>query len=365
MSRHSALCFFGLAITSLALSLTGKECAAALQDANREVKVVSLSEGAVAPDAEVDSEGNIHVTYFEDNNVYYTRSGDNGTTFSERIRANSEEGFAYAGAYRGPDLAIGSDNSIHIVWYNAGYQQKRPRSEWGVMYSRLLPGMGRFEPSRNLNGRPSDNFSLACSEDGRVAVIWMADGLFANLSGDNGTSFGPTIDAKTDPCECCGSRAEFTAEGSLVVLYRDKANNDRDTFVAVMPRDRQVFSHCLISQEVWQIDSCPMTGCFLSKSSTGLLAAWETRGQICFAPLTSSGERATKDEIVVGKGRYPVVLAAGDLTRLVAWKDGTKLCWQQFDQGNNPIGEPGANQEAGPDRPAGVVARSGGFVLFP
>jgi hypothetical protein len=334
------------------------------------VRVVSLPDQAMVPDAEVDSDGVIHVAYFADDDIYYTKSSDDGKSFSNPLRVNAEAGFASGGAFRGPDIAVGGDGRVHVVWYNAGYQQKRPKEEWGVMYSRLNAGSLVFEKARNLNGKPSDNFSLAADGSGHVAVVWMAGGIFVNSSKDGGKTFAAPVDLKVDPCECCGSRALYAKDGVLSVLYRDKADNIRDTYLAQIPSEGTAVSRNLkISKTPWLITSCPMTGGFLGRSMGGLIAAWETKGQIYFASLGEDAEGASgrgPDEIHASKkGRYPVSLSAPDGKALVAWKDGELLEWQLFDRENQPVGKKGSANSTSKHRPAGVVTKEGKFLLFP
>ncbi|MGK0186580.1 MAG: hypothetical protein ACI9R3_002363 [Verrucomicrobiales bacterium] len=325
-------------------------------------RVASLPAGATVPDAEVDEKGGIHVAYLSSGDVWYVSSKDEGRTFSEPIRVNTEAGFASGGRFRGPDLAIGKEGRVHVVWYNAGYQKKRPHDEWGVMYSRLEKKAERFEKARNLNQRPSDNFSVAANAKGNVAVIWMAGGVFASLSNDGGKNFAPPEDLKVDPCECCGSRAIYEQDGALAVLYRDKTDNIRDTNIARLEVEKEKWSNRVISETAWPITACPMTGSFLSHSKSGIAAGWETDGQIYFRPsLDDKGKevRASK------KGRYPVVLTTAEGTSLVAWKNDNQLEWQIFDSSNALVGKRGSHVSENSDRPAGVVTKSGKFVLFP
>ena len=335
------------------------------RDDHPQVRVVRVPENGFVPDAEMDEAGNLHLAYVAGNDVYYAKSSDHGETFGQPIRVNSEAGFAFGGAFRGPDLAIGKDDTVHVVWYNAGYQQKRPQHEWGVNYSKMAKS-GQFEATRNLNQKPSDNFSIAANAKGDVAVVWMAGGIFVNWSQDGGTQFSAPLDLKIDPCECCGSRASFTADGTLNVLFRDKAKNERDTYLAMLTRGAPTIRRVRVSEMDWHIDLCPMTGCFLSSAQHGLIAGWETKGSIYFARLDSQGRNLSGGEMLVSKnGRYPVALVAPDGTALVAWKHGKKLEWQLFDSANKPIAERSTYTAATGDRPAGVVNSRGDFVLFP
>ncbi len=328
-------------------------------------RMATLPQGAFVPDAEVDSHGVIHVAYLNADDVYYARSADEGRTFTKPLRVNTEAGFASGGRFRGPDLAVGKNDSVHIIWYNAGYQQKRPHEDWGVMYTRLDPDTKRFEKARNLNQRPSDNFSLAADGKGNVAVIWMAGGVFATRSKNGGKTFLPAADIKVDPCECCGSRAIYTADGTLSVLYRDKTEDIRDTNLAQLAADSDSWSNMVISETPWPIDSCPMTGSFLTLTKSGLAAAWETKNQIHFTALDENAKSKPKEIRATDKGRYPVAIAADDGSKLVAWKNDTTLEWQLFGSDNAPKGDRGSLANVGEHRPAGVLTKSGTFVLFP
>lgn len=338
---------------------------AAISFASEAPIVATLPKGAVVPDAEVDDKGRIHVAYLSGNDVFYVRSSDEGQTYSKPIRVNSEPDFASGAAFRGPDLAVGKDGRIHVIWYNAGYQQKRPQKEWGVMYSHLDAKSQRFAKARNLNQRPSDNFSLAADRDGRVAVAWTAEGAFLNLSKDGGKTFAAAQKLELDPCECCGTRALYARDGSLLLLYRDKADNIRDTKIARLPAGSSTWADHQVSRTPWPIDSCPMTGSFLRQSTQGVFAAWETKGQPYFARFNVNSRSDQPTEFrVAPKGRYPVVLASTKHT-LVSWKVGTVLRWRFFDKKGTPLGKPGNFQSSNPHRPSGSVTPTGKFVLFP
>ena len=353
---------FGLVVVASIWSVTLAEAGEIIS----RVQVVLVPNEGKVPDAEIDGTGTIHLAYFSDSNVYYIKSSDDGRSFSSPIRVNSEDGFAYGGAYRGPDLALGIGGNIHVIWYNSAYQQNRPTEHWGVMYSRLEKGSSVFEASRNLNRKPSDNFSLAADGTGRVAVIWMAGSIYANLSANEGETFSAPLNLNTDPCECCGSQAVYTPDGRLAVLYRDKAENYRDTYLSLLPREGKDFTSLKISQTPWYITSCPMTGSSLKLAGSDLIAGWETQGRIYFDQLILDGQLVSMSEThVTDSGRYPVVLKAWDGKTLVSWKDGLKLKWQMFNSEKEKEEQIKSVACLAVDRPSGVVTRDGRFLLFP
>jgi hypothetical protein len=333
-----------------------------------EVRVVEIPGGGGVPDAETGADGTIHLVWVKADDVWYAKSTDDGRTFSEPLRVNSESGTAHPpNMFRGPDVAVGRNGMVHVIWYNNAFQRKRPKDEWGVSYARLEAKASAFTPTRNLNHLPSDGYSLAADEGGKVAVIYMAGKVNLLTSQDDGETFAAPreIDA-ADPCECCASRATFGASGSLLAFYRDKAKNVRDMFVISGPVTANDFTRTRLSSTPWAIAGCPMTGESLTRAGAGFIAAWETKGRVGFARLDAKGTPISEPEIEVAPmGKFPIALANEDGFVCVSWKEGSELNFRFFDRDNRPLGEPGSVPASSGDRHAGVVARSGDFVLFP
>ena len=339
------------------------------------VNIFPPPEGGSVPDAEIDSAGVIHLAYVKGNDLYYVKSADEGKTFSAPLRVNGEPGFVSGGMFRGPDLAVGRGGRIHIIWYNDASKQARPKDQWGVTYARLEPGAKSFTVEKNLNHLPSDNFSLAANRSGDVAVIWTAEGMFVNLSRDDGQTFGPAIQVnpgEVDPCECCATRRYLDREGKLYCLYRERTENLRDMYLLSgkltgggLP---EKFQRRKVSGDTWKIEGCPMTGSFIEPDGEkGLLLGWETKAQIHFAGESPSGEELLPGSGVpaVGRGKYPVVLGSGGKEVLVAWKKGNNLEWKLYNGLADTRPDSGAFNAGNSDRPAGVRTRTGDFLLFP
>src|SRR5881296_763492 len=81
------------------------------------VRVVATPGNGAVPDAEVDQNGAVDVAYVSGQDAYYAHSGDNGDSFSTPLRINSEPGSVHPpNMYRGPDIAVGKDGRIHVIW---------------------------------------------------------------------------------------------------------------------------------------------------------------------------------------------------------------------------------------------------------
>jgi hypothetical protein len=330
------------------------------------VKVIATPADGQVPDAEVDPGGTIHIAYVAGKDAWYVKATDDGKISSAPLRINSEPGTVHPpNMFRGPDLALGKDGRVHVIWYVSAYQRKLPKDEWGVFYSSRDPGKSEFAASRNLNHKPSDNYSLAADEKGNVAVVWMAGKIVVSFSEDNGASFKDLSVPIADPCECCASRALFTGNSVLAIAYREKENNMRDMHLLRKQPGQSSFTRQKVSSVPWQINACPMTGAFLANGKTGPVMAWETRGAISYARIDAMDSLTTPKEIkAAAKGKWPIALSAPDGAVLVSWKNGNTLAWQLHDSADKPVGDVQSKPSRNSNRHAGVVTKTGDFLLI-
>src|ERR1700731_3473431 len=86
-----------------------------------QVKLLRVPNGGIQPQVAVDRMGTIHLIYFHgdpaNGDVFYARVSKTEKKFSDPIGVNSIPGSAIAiGNIRGPQLAIGKNGRIHVVW---------------------------------------------------------------------------------------------------------------------------------------------------------------------------------------------------------------------------------------------------------
>jgi hypothetical protein len=265
-------------------------------------------------------------------------------------------------------MAVGKSGSVYVAISTNNWKMKFPDVVDGLVFTALTVGRGTFSRLRSLNGQPSEGFSLAADDSGKVVATWLADKLYVNFSRDGGRTFTPNaeINPSYDPCNCCTTRAVYGTDGSLAVLYREETNNKRDMYLVILKKDGQP-SRTRISSTLWEVNGCPMTYFGLSATKNGYLAAWPTKGEIYFARMDGNGRVLPPGEVKTpghsGMRTGLVALEAPDGRSLIAWNHQGQLSWQQYSPEGQPEGTPKSVPTNG-NGVAGVVGRSGTFILF-
>ena len=249
------------------------------------VTIVRLPSGGIQPQVAVDSKGTAHVVYFvgdpANGDLFYSTL--NGATFSKPIRVNSEPGSAIAtGTVRGARIAVGRGGRVHVAWNgSARATPKGPGDSTPMLYARLDPSQGRFEPQRNIVQAAiglDGGGAIAADDRGRVFIAWHAGGPTSKGEGDrrvwlatsvnDGQSFSkevPVSDPSTGACGCCGMDGLVDRTGSFFLLYRSARDVvHRDTYL-LSSTDGVRFSSLKIDE--WNICACPMSTFSLAQAA--------------------------------------------------------------------------------------------------
>jgi hypothetical protein len=331
------------------------------------VDVVRLPAGALQPQTAIDAAGKIHVIYFKGEaahgDLFYATAGASDA-LSQAVQINTQSGGAIAtGTMRGGHLSIGRNGRIHVAW--AGSDRAKPRAADGgasVMYTRMNDAGTAFEPERSVVASTValDGGTVASDPSGRVYVAWHAGApgfkgegdrrLWVATSTNDGKSFTPEIAASPaakGACGCCGAGALADRIGTLYLLYRSAAEVvHRDTQMLIS-RDRGS-SFTSETLEEWNVGACPMSTFTLAESPSGILAAWETGGQVQWAridPRTGTHTRIVKPAGVQTNRKHPAIATNKNGDTLFVWAEGTgwnkggQVVWQIFDRAGEPIGE--------------------------
>jgi hypothetical protein len=330
-----------------------------------------LPGGGIAPDAAVDAQGVVHVVFGRESNAYYARSTDNGRTFSTPLRVNARDAGVGVGRERGPKLALGKEDAVHVAWIG-------PRGK-GAWYTRLEKS-GRFADERDVHdgGKPVDGTTLAADPRGRVFVFWIdarlppdpnspvAHAIFYARSDDGGVTFAPNRQLQSDypglACACCNLEASADASGTVRLVFRGGYQALRDMQL-VETRDGDRFTWREVHKDGWKLEGCPMSGADLRGGFPGGPAvAWMSQGDIYYR--IGDGPRRSPAAPKTSARNYPLLLgnAAGD--RLLAWTEGLELRWELTDRAGKT--RAGVEKSLTPgSRPGGFTGRDGNFYLLP
>jgi hypothetical protein len=338
-------------------------------NANGRVRTSPVPEGGQPQVAATGHDGTVHLLFNSAEGPKYARSSDNGKTFEAAIPVVVAKPQTPGLQFEGCDMAVDKEGRVHVALSTNAWKLKLPKEEWGFYYTSLEPWAKSFAPVRNINGKPSEGYSLAADDKGTIVACWLSGKLYANVSHDGGKTFAPHVEINPayDPCNCCTTSAVFGADGKLAVLYREETNNDRDMHMVLWDQVHSQSARTRISGATWKIDACPMTYYAVARNKDGFTAIWPTKGQIYLARLDGQGNLVSPGEIktpgIAGMRTGMLALSAPGGNTLAAWRQDDCVKWQLYSPGGQPIGSAGSAKSAGTGV-AGVVDKNGQFILF-
>src|SRR5262249_50624833 len=170
-------------------------------------------------------------------------------------------------------------------------------------------------------------------------------------SRDEGATFAdeePALETATGACACCGTKALVDRRGTLYVLYRAAKRGDQRDMMLATSGDRGAHFQAA-SLQPWPVSTCPMSSEPLFETPSGVLAAWETKGQIAFARVDPQSRAASRPISPPGGGnrKHPALAANADGETLVVWAENTgwqrggSLAWRIFDRSGRATREMG------------------------
>jgi hypothetical protein len=364
-------------------------------DQAAQVALLRVPNRGIQPQVAVDAKGTVHLIYYSglagSGDLFYVHSEDQGATFSRPVRVNSEPRSAIAiGNIRGAHLAVGKGRRIHVAWNGSDKAKpKGPGNAAPMLYTRLNDAGTAFEPQRNVIGEAfglDGGGSVAADERGNVYVAWHAPALGAEgeanrrvwvaRSNDDGKSFAreqPAYAEPTGACGCCGLRAFADRQGNVYVLYRAATEKvHRDMYLLTSTDRGASFQGADVGK--WDINACPMSTAAFAQSAGGVLAAWETQGQVYLARIDpETGQRSPavpapgdardrKYPTVAGNARGETILV---WTEGMEWNKGGALAWQVYDKDGEPTAEKGKADGVPTWSLVAVFARpGGGFTIL-
>ncbi len=222
-------------------------------------------------------------------NAMLAWSADGGKTWSSSRRVNSNVE-AVQGEENGPKVAFSADKRAYVVWSIPGIKGDKTRAN--IRFA-MDDGKGGFTPARTLNEvQDAARFPIIeTTPDGNLLVAWIdrrIDGpkprqLYLMRLKTDGQALTKNYQVGEGLCECCKLGIAFADGGKTVYMVdREVDGNKIRNHVLRKSTDRAASfgAPVEISNDGWQVPSCPHSGPSIGRDSRGWLhVSWFTLGR--------------------------------------------------------------------------------------
>ena len=279
-------------------------------------------------------------------NALLAWSADGGKTWSSPARVNNVIE-AVQGEENGPKVAFSADKRAYVVWSIPGIKGDKTRAN--IRFA-MDDGKGGFTAARTLNEvQDAARFPIIeTAPDGNLLVAWIdrrIDGpkprqLYLMRLKTDGQALTKNYQVGEGLCECCKLGIAF-ADGGKTVYMVDRevdGNKIRNHVLRKSTDGAASFGAPVeISNDGWQVPSCPHSGPSIGRDSRGQLhVSWFTLGRseqeagIYYSVSKDDGKSFAPRQLVQAN-TAPETLYA---TLAVGDDDRVYLAWSNLD-GNN------------------------------
>ncbi|MFC2156051.1 sialidase family protein, partial [Acidobacteriota bacterium] len=188
---------------------------------------ISNSSGlSQSPVIAVDSSGNLNTAWYDNSpgnyEIYFSRSTDNGTTWSTPVNVSNTTATSYA-----PAIVVDTNGNLCIAWYD------KKTNTWQVYFSRSTNNGTTWSTMQNVS-----NASVACSHPG-IAVdsavninmvwsknTWYNEPIIFGRSIDNGANWSTPLDITNNPMSTMNPEISLDSNGNIYVVWDDDGGPD-------------------------------------------------------------------------------------------------------------------------------------------
>ena len=239
-------------------------------------------------------------------NLYYSQSADGGETWSAPMQVNREAGAVWGFQVSKPRIAVGESRTIHIFFPGNEPATANGKDTVTARYTRstdngksfsdpvTLHAPAGFDQEDLLGEGLAATFSfgtMGLAPDGTVIAAWqdvrgMDDSLdgadaYVAISRDDGKTFSTEKRAlgDGDVCPCCQLTMAF-GDGTALMGYRHIYDDGRDSAVALSTDGGETFDTIArLPFAPWKIDGCPLKPTAMAVDGDTVYAAAYTGGE--------------------------------------------------------------------------------------
>ena len=276
-------------------------------------------------------------------NAFLAWSADAGKTWSSPRRVNSTVE-AVQGEENGPKVAFNKDNKAYVVWSIPG--EKGDKTRANIRFA-MEDGNGGFTPAKTLNEiKDAGRFPIIeATPDGNFLVAWIdrrIDGpkprqLYLMRLDSNGKALTKNYQVGEGLCECCKLGIAFADSGKTVYMVDREVDGQkiRNHVLRKSTDGGATFGMPVdISNDGWQVPSCPHSGPSIGRDSRGQLhVTWFTLGRSeneagIYYSVSKDGGKSFAPRHLVHANTAPEILYNN---LLVGDDDTVYLAWSNLD----------------------------------
>jgi hypothetical protein len=273
------------------------------------------------------SRGEAYVAYGSGDQIFVTRSDDEGQTFLTPGKLPTS-GHLALGMRRGPRIAAAGNDLVVLAVYG---RQGGGKDGDVLAWRSSNAGQSWQGPAivSDVSGSASEGLhAVAASPQGRFASAWLdhragSAEIWSSYSDDGGKTWSKNVRAYRSPdghvCECCHPSVAFGPKGELYVMFRNWLGGSRDMYLSTSQNGGNAFEPAVkLGQGTWPLNACPMDGGSVGVRADGSIDAIWRRERAVFA------SRPGQAEVEISSGTQPWLAIGPNATSMV-WQENGRI----------------------------------------
>lgn len=237
-----------------------------------EVQLFQESANQKYPELVSTDDGTLHLVWFRElgsnKNIMYSKSIDDGMTFSDPIQINQNSNSIVAYAQSGPKIKFRGNELLTIYMdHRSGLTNiyMNYSSDNGMTWSEdiLISDQSYLQAYTDFEVAPDGTIHLvyySYNQNYSFNSVRYSMAQSESLDFSPSIAVGITTDSQ-EPCDCCQPDLEISETGDIYLAYRNNIDNIRDTYIAIKPNGSNSFNQPIRASFHYDYnDHCPSSG---------------------------------------------------------------------------------------------------------